>query len=218
MLKAEPGPALPPDRGRRRDAAAATVPPHRRGTWRMPGCGSLRGPYMAQTVLAEGQATMAAMSERTMTNPASAAAHPDQTWRSQYLVQRRRARIFMATTGLALAAFLGTLAYALTQSPEQPAAVAVGAEAVVPGTGEGPGGGLRALGGVEGYFHDDGSLDDEMVQRTLARFEAFGEVPEGFATRIASAVDEAVSAGTLTLEQGAQLLGALGLSGSGSDV
>lgn len=159
------------------------------------------------------------MEEPSWTNPP---AHPDataQSWRSQYLAERRRARIFMATTALSLAALMGTIAFNVVgDDPVQaPAAVAAERLADPPGDGTGLRGGLGDFGGVERFLNDDGSLNTAAVDETLSRFADLGGVPERFAERMIGNVDDAVAAGTLTEQQGMDLLDALGING-GSDV
>jgi hypothetical protein len=156
------------------------------------------------------------MSDETMMNP-TVDGPAAEGWRSMYLVQRRRARMLMATTAIALLALAGTVAWAVTKPGADPVAARPGIEGLVPGSGEGPGGGFLARGGVERYFDEDGSLSTEQVEQTLSRFEGLGGVPEGFAARIAGAVDAAVGSGSITAGQGDALLGALGIDGGAGD-
>jgi hypothetical protein len=144
--------------------------------------------------------------------------HPDATapeWRNQYLVERRKARIFMASTAITLAALIGTLAFDLASSDPVQAPTAFAGEGLPdpPGDGTGLRGGRGAIGGVERFLNDDGSVNTAAVDETLSRFADRGGVPERFAERMIGNVDDAVAAGTLTKQQGLALLAALGISG-----
>lgn len=125
----------------------------------------------------------------------------------------------MATTALSLAALMGTIAFNVVSDDPVQAPTAVAGEELAdpPGDGTGLRGGRVDFGGVERFINDDGSVNTAAVDETLSRFGGLGGVPERFAERMIGNVDDAVGAGTLTEQQGIDLLDALGISG-GSDV
>lgn len=161
---------------------------------------------------------MGAVDEPQWTIPPAPDDRAAQTWRSQYLAERRKSRIFMATTAISLAALVGTLAFGLASNDPVQAPVAVAGDGLANslGDGTGPGGGLGAVGGVERYLNDDGSVNSAAVEETLSRFADLGGVPERFAERLIGSVDDAVAAGTITVQQGMDLLEALGISDGSS--
>lgn len=156
---------------------------------------------------------------------ADPAAGQTQVWRDQYESERKKARLFMVTTAVAVALLAASLFYAVATTSSSPVAA--------PLTGEGPGlsgndnGGqvFRPPGGPDGsgsrgglierFFNSDGSVSEEAIAQFQERAAQFGG-SSGFGDRLAGSIEAAVANGDITSEQANELLAALGLSSASS--
>lgn len=160
--------------------------------------------------------------------PTPSAGSADPVWRDQYLRERKKSRLFMATTAVALLLLVGSLFYAVAQNQSTQLADLV--------AGRGPGGaGLedgrhpgstRPRGGeaqgregisVDRLFNADGSVNEELIESLKDRAERFGGVGR-FSGRIAAGIAGAVSSGEITQEQADELMAALDLDSSGGGI
>ncbi len=142
---------------------------------------------------------------------------PPEGWRAAYLKARQRSTIFMiATIGLAITTlFAGMLA------------LGFGAWGLTNSWGSG---GSRGQGSMQGdrdpyagrdqgqtrgqrlaqrFFNPDGSLNQAQVERLKTRM-ARGDGPD--ATQLKALLDRAVAAGTITPQQAASLIAAVGVA------
>lgn len=145
-------------------------------------------------------------------------------WRDQYLNERKKSRLFMVTTAVAVLLLIGSLFYAVGQNnTTQVADPGSGSAGLEEGHGSGfggPGGG-GGLGQpdllMERFFNEDGSVNEEGVAPFKERAEQFGTEGQ-FADRLLTSVSELVASGEITQEQAEELLEALGLPSSGGGV
>lgn len=142
---------------------------------------------------------------------------PAAVWRTKYLRARRRAQVLTLTTGLALVAAIGGVAWGWSQAGSADTTAAAsrmpdGAfpDGVVPGEGPGafggPGGGLRGGARLDQLFAEDGSVDRDAVQEFLA------QAPDGFDPT--GLLERLLSRGALTQEQADALRAAFEAEGA----
>ena len=135
----------------------------------------------------------------------------DPVWRDQYLNERKKTRIFMASTGVLAVLLVGSLIFAVGQSDPSPVAE--------PGTSSGqlgPGGGTGGGSGdfVQRFLNPDGSVNEAQVAEFKERMEQFGGDGQ-FEQRFVDGIQEAVDSGQITQESADELSAALGVSGAG---
>lgn len=150
--------------------------------------------------------------------PTAGAAAP--VWRDQYLKERKKSRLFMATTAVAVVLLIGSLLYAVGQSDSTQVADPVGGGAGLeeghrPGSAPGEGGGLgQGSLSMQQFFDADGSLNEELVASFRERAEQMGATGQ-FSNRLVGAISNSVATGEITQEQADELLEGLDLSSSG---
>lgn len=127
---------------------------------------------------------------------------PD-TWRAQYLSERRKARIFMASTAVLGVLFAGTLGYVLV-SDDDGQVEQIGAEDgfSVPG---GFGGGNV----VERFLDQDGEVDPAAVAAIVEQIRLSGRDPQQLLARFELGIARAVATGSITQEQASEILAQL---------
>jgi hypothetical protein len=132
-----------------------------------------------------------------------------------YLKERKKSRLFMATTGVAIVLTLGSMAYASNKKTEVPEQVGSFSEnsQMTPFGGEGPGGGgaMRMQMDITEFLNDDGSVDTAQINEML------DNIPEDFRDRMLgrmeTQIDEAVDNGDITSDQATALKSAFGITG-----
>lgn len=150
-----------------------------------------------------------------------AAADQGQVWRDQYLGERKKARLFMVTTAVAVVLLGASLFYTVAQTGSDPVATPLAGQS--PGLG-GDGQGFRPPGGgigpgdrgglIQRFFNSDGSVDEEAVAQFTERAAQFGGTR--FGDRLAGGIGAAVANGDITSEQAGELLAALGIDSAGA--
>ena len=135
------------------------------------------------------------------TPPPSAVGAAESMWREKYLVARRRGRVFLAIAVVAFAGACASVAWGVSQQPDELTPLAAeggaGPEDLGPGAGGGPG--MRGT-PLEELFGADGSVDEGAVSEFLAT------VPEGLDP--AAIVQRGLQRGALDQDQAAALLDA----------
>lgn len=147
-----------------------------------------------------------------MTDSTETTAVPDTNFLVQYTKQRKKTRLFVATTIIAVVAFAGTLTLYIANPKTVTKSVAAkrGAFRGAFGGQGGPGGGAgRQQLDIKTFFSTDGSVDTSKVtaltQNVPSQFK--DRLLANFGTRI----DTAVTAGDITQAQGDALKTALGI-------
>ncbi len=143
------------------------------------------------------------------------------SFQTLYLKEKKKARIFLISTAIALVAFLATGVGLITQlndSPQsRPSALGPsgqdgqGGQGQFPGGNGGPGnGGPGMMLDISGFFSSDGSVDSDKVD------ELTENIPDDFKDQLfedlSTRIDNAVSDGDITSDQGDALKSALGIT------
>jgi hypothetical protein len=134
-----------------------------------------------------------------------------------YIKERKKGRIFMATTGVAIVLSLGSFAYASNKKAEAPEQTSFGSGPTSQFNGDMPQGGGPGGGGpnmqmdVTQFLNDDGSVDTAQVNDMLERVP--DDFRENMLDRIATQIDEAQQDGDITADQATALKSAFGIAG-----
>ena len=135
-----------------------------------------------------------------------------------YLAEKKQKFIFMGASGVFAALFVFSLIFGwgAAQSAGNPQINNQGPNFQDGGRGGfgggagGPRGGFGIGGGIESFFSDDGSVDQEAVDQLAERAAQFDDGGQ-LAERFIDGIDTAENDGTITSDQANELRGALGL-------
>lgn len=139
-----------------------------------------------------------------------------------YVKERKKTRIFMATTGMAVVLALGSLVYAGNKKADNPTGAPglgsnSGQTAPFGGQGGGPGGdgGMRMQMDITNFLNDDGNVDTEQINEMLDRIP--DDFREDMLDRMEAQIDEATQDGDITSDQATALKQAFGITGETSE-